>query len=95
MTSFKTFDSILKGLFPRTPEEMPDWARKEWAARAELERTGERVRVEPHLDNTGMPCREVGPASLVYDLVHHDCCHLCNEQGDRAQPITTPISLEG
>jgi hypothetical protein len=85
-----SYDAWLKGMFPRTPEEMPEWARKAWADRAELEKTGARVRVESHLDNTGAPCREVGPASLVYDLVHHDCCNICNEQGESGSGEPAP-----
>lgn len=96
-----TFDSMMRGLFPRTPAEMPDWARKAWADRAELVRTGRRVPVEPHEDNTGAPCREVGPASLVYDLEQHDCCYLCNEQADniahadRVEAGALPLCLAG
>lgn len=83
-SSVTTFDAMLKGLFPERREDMPEWARKSWAERADLERNGPRVAVEPHLDNTGMPCREAGPASLVHDLFWHDCCSIC---GDRASAL--------
>lgn len=96
-SSLATFDSLMKGLFPERPEDMPEWARKAWADRAELERTGRRVRVDPHLDNTGLSCREVGPASLVHDLVHHDCCGICNAHGERIERIESgalPLVLQ-
>jgi hypothetical protein len=92
-----TFDSMMKGLYPERPEGMPEWARKAWAERAELERTGQRVRVEQHLDNCGGPCREVGPASLVHDLVHHDCCSVCGAHGElilRIESGALPLVLQ-
>jgi hypothetical protein len=52
--------------------------------RAILERTGQRVAVQPHLDNTGAECRNVGPRTLVLSLRHHDCCFDCNEAGELA-----------
>lgn len=42
---------------------------------------GSRIVVPPHDDNTGAPCREVGPATLFRDLERHDCCHVCNDLG--------------
>jgi hypothetical protein len=47
--------------------------------RAELERTGRRVRVEAHEDNCGGECRNVGPRTLVADMDTHDCCLHCND----------------
>lgn len=58
------------------------------ADRAELERTGARIPVAHHLDNTGMGCRNVGPATLVHDLLHHDCCYVCNDAGEAATTTT-------
>lgn len=92
-----SFDAMMKGMFPERREDMPEWARKAWAERAELERTGKRVAVRSHLDNCGSACREVGPASLVYDLVHHDCCHTCNALGERSGRIDSgalPLVLQ-
>jgi hypothetical protein len=80
-TDLTTFDSMLKGLFPRTPEEMPEWARKAWAERAELEKTGARVAVTGHDDNCGSNCRNVGPATLVHDL--------CGHHGERLERIAS------
>lgn len=89
-----TFDALMKGLFPERPEDMPEWARKAWAEREEIERTGKRVHVAGHMDNTGIGCRNVGPATLVYDLVHHDCCGECNQLGN-IESGALPESLRG
>lgn len=72
------FDQMMREWFSSDP---PEWVRKARAERREIERIGPRVRVELHDDNTGAPCREVGRAALVYDLFHHDCCHICGDRG--------------
>ncbi len=77
-----SFDDLMKELFPEPGTPMTPRARAWWDERKAIERTGKRVRVEPHDDNTGAPCREVGPAALVYDLEHHDCCGHCNDQAE-------------
>lgn len=61
---------------------MNDRARKYLAERAQLERTGKRVPVGIHLDNTGMDCRESGRMTLIEDLWWHDCCYHCNDLAD-------------
>lgn len=86
-SSIKNLDELYKGMFAE-PDKQPEWARKAWADRAELERTGKRVAVPDHLDNTGGGCRNVGPATLVYDMQHHDCCFHCNDAGDEAAKET-------
>lgn len=63
-----------------TKPDVPAWV----AERAEIERTGQRVRVAAHDDNTGMNCRNVGPATLVEDMRNHDCCYLCNDAVEHA-----------
>jgi hypothetical protein len=74
-------DDILKQCFPADgvltgrAKELRDWRRR-------LEQVGARVAVSAHRDNTDLPCRNVGSA-LVYDMRHHDCCHQCNEEGER------------
>lgn len=88
-SSITTMDALYKGLFA-SPENQPEWARKAWAERAELERTGKRVLVRHHLDNCGAGCRNVGTATLVYDMQHHDCCFECNEAGDLAAKDPAP-----
>lgn len=79
--SYTNVNELYKGLFAE-PDKQPEWAKKAWADRAELERTGKRVAVAHHLDNCGAGCRNVGPATLVYDMQNHDCCFECNEAGD-------------
>lgn len=76
--SITVFQKMLKEWLSEDP---PEWVLKERAARAELERTGERVVVEPHEDNCGAPCRNVGPQTLLEDCRTHDCCYDCNRQG--------------
>lgn len=78
-----TFDTMTKGLFC-DPRSMPQWAKDAWAARAEIGRTGKRIAVPEHHDNTGAYCRNVGSATLADDVEHHDCCHFCNDLGEAA-----------
>lgn len=80
-----SFDQMMKDLFPKPGEPMKQWVLDARAARRELERTGKRVAVPPHRDNTDIDCRNVGDATLVYDLEHHDCCHVCNELGEASR----------
>lgn len=74
-----SFGQMMKDLFPLPGQPVKEWVLKARAERAELERTGKRVSVEPHDDNCGSPCRNVGPATLVYDMATHDCCGECND----------------
>lgn len=73
-----SFDRMLKDLFSTNP---PEWVIRARAERAEIERTGKRVIVDEHLDNTGASCRNVGLMTLVYDMSTHDCCYNCNDAG--------------
>ena len=76
------FDSMMRDLFPQPGEPVKDWVIAARAERAELERTGKRVAVAPHNDNCGGGCRNVGPATLVHDMAHHDCCYTCNDAAE-------------
>lgn len=80
-----TFDSVLKDLFPLPGQPVKQWVLDARAERAELERTGKRIAVPAHLDNTGAGCRNVGPATLVEDAWTHDCCGICNDLGEAAR----------
>lgn len=93
-----TLDSMMKDLFPWPGQPVKEWVLKARAERAELERAGRRVAVAGHDDNTGWNCRNVGPATLVHDLVQHDCCGTCNWQGERTERLDSgalPIILDG
>ena len=86
MAKMIPFDRMMKDFFPASgdPNDSPEYVKELRAERAELVRTGARIAVPDHLDNTGAHCREVGPASLVADTEHHDCCYFCNELGAKA-----------
>jgi hypothetical protein len=78
-----SFGKMMRELFSDDP---PQWVIDARAARAELERTGARVAVVEHLDNTGIECRNVGHRTLVADMRHHDCCYHCNDAAELLYP---------
>jgi hypothetical protein len=87
LVDMKPFDQIMRDMYSSNP---PEWVLKARAERKELEISGRRVSVPGHDDNTGMNCRNVGPATLIQDMFDHDCCYVCC---DRAESIMVSEGL--
>lgn len=78
MATCVNFDRLLREMFPAPGEPTKQWVLDARAARAELERTGARLSVPVHLDNTGLICRHASRQTLIADMAQHDCCSFCN-----------------
>ncbi len=77
-----SLDTLYKEMYPLPGQPEKEWVLKMREAKAEIERIGKRVAVAEHRDNCGDWCRNIGPATLVYDMTTHDCCGECNDAGE-------------
>jgi hypothetical protein len=85
MADTVSLSALFKDLYPGGGNRIKQWVVESRRERAWENETCPRVATEPHLDNTGLDCREsVGPA-LWFHLDGHDCCHTCNDLAEEAR----------
>lgn len=84
-TTISSFDSAMKDLHPRVGDRIKQWvidSRRE----AHWDReTCPRVNMDPHDDNTGTLCSNVG--EVLWRNLDHHCCHFCGEWYQRGREL--------